>query len=495
MPPDRATPDERWSRLVECVRRDSTVSFAEQLSRYRAIDGDRESRGAPLAAWVPEGPRPATSNAAVVLRAVGLDSFAGLHAWSVADRVAFWQLVIERLAIRFDRPPRRISGRPDRPTAPDWLSGARMNCVDSCFAAEGDRAAIVWGDERDPLPRTVTYRELRGLVDRVAGGLRAHRFAPGARIALYMPMNAACVAAYLGIILAGCQVVSIADSFPPPELARRLRIARADGIVTVRRFIRAGKTIGLYDHVLAAAAPRAIVIDDDPKAPLARPDDLGWTELLADAADAGAVHGPPSTPTTVLFSSGTTGDPKAIPWTHLTAIKAAMDGHFHQDIRPTDVVAWPTNIGWMMGPWLIFAGLINRATIALYEGSPVGEGFLRFVGDARVSVLGVVPSLVRAWRSRGEDRPVLADVELFSSTGEPSNVADYLWLMSRTAYRAPVIEYCGGTEIGGGYLTGSVLQPAVPATFTTPALGLDLVLIGDDGRIVSGRGGGEAFLV
>ena len=56
-----------------------------------------------------------------------------------------------------------------------------------------------------------------------------------------------------------------------------------------------------------------------------------------------------------------------------------MDGHFHQDIRPTDVVAWPTNIGWMMGPWLIYATLINRGCIALYEGVPTGRGFAEFV--------------------------------------------------------------------------------------------------------------------
>jgi acetyl-CoA synthetase len=86
-------------------------------------------------------------------------------------------------------------------------------------------------------------------------------------------------------------------------------------------------------------------------------------------------------------------------------------------------------------------------------------------------------------------------VRTFSSTGEPSNRRDSLWLMSRTGYRAPVIEYCGGTEIGGGYLTGTVVQPASPATFSTPALGLDLAVLDDSGGPVPENAEGEVFLV
>jgi acetyl-CoA synthetase len=160
------------------------------------------------------------------------------------------------------------------------------------------------------------------------------------------------------------------------------------------------------------------------------------------------------------------------------------------------VVCWPTNIGWMMGPWLIYATLVNRGCIALYEGLPSGPDFARFVERAGVTMLGVVPSLVRAWRET--DACAETDwsrIGIFSSTGEPSNRHDYFWLTSRTGHRAPVIEYCGGTEIGGGYVTGTVVQPASPATFTTPALGLDLVILDDAGRRVAAGEEGEVFLV
>jgi acetyl-CoA synthetase len=140
--------------------------------------------------------------------------------------------------------------------------------------------------------------------------------------------------------------------------------------------------------------------------------------------------GDPYHVTNVLFSSGTTGTPKAIPWTQLTPLKAAMDAHLHQDVHPEDVVCWPTNIGWMMGPWLVYASFLNRATMALYEEVPTGSGFTDFVRAAGVTVLGVVPSLVKSWRaSESPEAGAWPQVRLFSSTGEASGAEDYLWLM------------------------------------------------------------------
>ena len=93
------------------------------------------------------------------------------------------------------------------------------------------------------------------------------------------------------------------------------------------------------------------------------------------------------------------GQPKAIPWTHTTPIRSAANAFFHQDVREGDTVAWPTNLGWMMGPWLVFAALLNGATIALFQGSPLGRDFGVFIQSAGVSMLGLVPSIAKAWRA------------------------------------------------------------------------------------------------
>ncbi|MDH3308317.1 MAG: AMP-binding protein, partial [Acidimicrobiia bacterium] len=308
---------------------------------------------------------------------------------------------------------------------------------------------------------------------------------------IVMPMSIEAVSAYLATIWLGGAVVSIADSFAPHEIATRLRIGDADLVVTQDVIRRSDKVLPMYERVVASGAPAIVSVDTGAGVPL-RPQDLTWQTLMNAPPSVEPVICSAGDHINILFSSGTTGDPKAVPWTQATPLKAAMDGHFHQDIHPSDVVAWPTNLGWMMGPWLIFASMINGASMALYDDIPTGRGFAEFIGDARVTILGVVPSLVSAWRANGATDGVdWSAIRLYSSTGEASDPADMGWLMD-VAGGKPVIEYCGGTEIGGGYITGTVLQDAVPGTFTTPSLGLDIRLLDDKG---SPAPVGEVFLV
>ncbi len=306
-------------------------------------------------------------------------------------------------------------------------------------------------------------------------------------------MTTEAIAIYLGIIRAGHTVVSIADSFSAEQVAARLRISNASMVFTVDQVQRGAKDLEVYQRVIDADGPATVVLDQRETGTL-RPGDQAWDDFLAPT-NARAVADElrdPAYPINVLFSSGTTGDPKAIVWDQTTAIKAAIDGYYHQDIQTGDVTAWPTNLGWMMGPWLIFATLLNRGTIALYRGAPTEVGFGRFVQASQVNMLGVVPSLVKAWRDSG----VLDDVDwscikLFSSTGECSNPEDMRWLSERAGGR-PVIEYCGGTEIGGGYITSTLVQPNIASTFSTPALGSELLLLDEQGQLCDD---GEVFLV
>jgi acetyl-CoA synthetase len=485
----------QWLEMVARVQREPETPFDEQWQLFSRLAAERPSELGPMPAWWPSPDRIAESNIDRLMTEVGARSYGELHRWSVTHRAEFWRGMIQRLGIAFTRPPGTILDDAGGTEQPRWLPGARLNIVDSCFKASACTIAVAIGREGSDAIETVTYGELEALANRVSNGLVAHGLAPGCGIALYMPMTLECVAAYLGVIRAGSFVVSIADSFATHELGRRLAIGGAQAIVTVAEVERAGKRIPLYDKVVEAGGPPAIVIPSGARRNL-RAGDRWWADLLGDDTTTQAAAADPTTMTNVLFSSGTTGDPKAIPWDHLTPVKAAADGHLHHDIGPGSVVAWPTNIGWMMGPWLIYASLINRACMALYDGAPNGPGFTRFVERAGVSMLGVVPSLVAAWRASGAcDGADWRRIELFSSTGEPSNRADSLWLMSRAGYRAPVVEYCGGTEIGGGYITGTVVQPASPATFTTPTLGLDLVILDERGRPARDGADGEVFLV
>jgi acetyl-CoA synthetase len=492
--------NDRWERWVREMRSGPAVDFGEHWATFRRIYARRRPEDPPPQVWRPHRKQIQESNLGRLMTELGFRDYRKFHRWSVENRDEFWSRVIDRLRILFARKPETALVPGGDVEDPRWLAGARLSCVDSCFKPDSGRRAVIVGGEGASRLNATTYGELEALVNRVANGLREKGFKPGDGIALYMPMTVDCVAAYLGVIRAGGRVVSIADSFSSAELARRCRLGEAETVVTTERYARAGRTIELYAKVKEAAVPRAIVIRSaDGEAAGGtdlRSGDLRWSDLLSERTTFDSMADEPEAVTNVLFSSGTTAEPKAIPWTHLTSLKCAMDGHLHHDIRPGDVVAWPTNIGWMMGPWLIYATLINEATIALYEGAPIGAGFARFVKESGVTMLGVIPSLVRAWRSSDavSDRE-WEGIRVFSSTGEPSNREDYLWLMSRAGYLAPIIEYLGGTEIGGGHITGTVVQPASPATFTTAALGTDFVILGEDGGPVPEGGAGELYLI
>jgi acetyl-CoA synthetase len=479
--------------------------------------------------WTPTPEAIARANVTAAARQVGVADYPALHRWSVEHRDRYWQLVLDRLGIVMKQAPRAIADRLNVPS-PTWFPGARMNIVDSCFQApptalnsatspgtpgegwgggftwcapganphpspppeyrergrDSDRVAIIQSDGHGNLSR-ITVDALRQLTARVANALVADGLVPGQSVGVVMPMTAQSVAIYLGVIAAGGAVVSIADSFAAGEIAARLKLAGASRVFTQDFVDWGGKRLPLYEKVKSAGAGQIIVLKtgDNPCA------NGSLADFLSDDDTLRTVDRAPQDAINILFSSGTTAEPKAIPWDHTTPLKCAADGHFHQDIHAGDVVCWPTSLGWMMGPWLIFASLLNRASMALFAQSPVDKSFGQFVQDAQVTMLGSVPSLVRAWRSDGRMEGFnWSAIRSLSSSGECSNPDDVRYLM-HLAGSKPMIEYCGGTEIGGGYITSTVVQPIAPSTFTTPALGLDIQLRDDEGRIAQR---GEVFI-
>jgi len=482
---------ECWQYLIQNILKPSHPFALHQLL-YETVyrDWDTNQKGPPPA-WFPSKQQIQATNIAAFIKQLKLDSYPEFHTWSAQHRAEFWEMAIARLGIRLHEPYTQIVDLSGGVEFAQWLVGARLNIAESCFLAPLDHPAIIFQQQQESSLKSWSYGELLALTNRVANGLVDAGFAPFDAIAIVMPMTAEAVAIYLGIVKAGCTVVSIPDSFAACEIAARLRLSQAKAVFTQDCIWRGGKQLPVYAKVIDANAPKTIVLSSSGCVKL-RLGDLTWEQFLSANDKFAAVFTHPDAYTNILFSSGTTAQPKAIPWTQTTPIKCACDGHLHHDIHPQDVVAWPTNLGWMMGPWLIYATLINKGTIALYYGTPTEQGFGKFVQDARVNILGVVPSLVKTWKTTGCMQGLdWSAIKAFSSTGECSHSQDMLFLMSLAGYK-PVVEYCGGTEIGGAYITGTLVQPAIPSTFTTPAVGLDVVIV-DEAKKVADKG--EAFIV
>ncbi len=441
--------------------------------------------------WTPTEDFIATTNLYKTMSRLGFEKYEDFYQWSIDERPAFWEETLKALNIKTSKPYSHALNDTD-PKNPLWLDGAKMNIIDSCFQAPENQPAILYGKEGNEEIKILTYGEMQNLVNRISNSLLAQGLSKGDIIGIDMPMNIEAVAIYMGAIQAGLQVVTVADSFSPSEIKVRFDIANPKIVFTVDVLKRGGKKLPMYEKLLDAGVEKMVVLSDDPDNLRLRKKDMDWNDFLVSDLDFESVQSAPMDTTTILFSSGTTGAPKAIPWNHTTAIKSAADAFYHHDIRPEDTVAWPTNLGWMMGPWLIYATFINKGTMALFEGSPISPDFGKFIQNAKVNMLGVVPSMVRAW----EENKMMENfdwsaIKCFSSTGESSNPYDMDYLMNLGGNK-PVIEYCGGTEIGGGYVTSTLIQTNIPSTFSTPALGSEFVILDENGNLSNK---GEVFLV
>jgi len=429
--------------------------------------------------WRPEADTEKSTALHRCMQELNCPSLQAFRALSVHGQETFWQHLLQKMKIQFQAYPEKICDLSEGTEHPRWLPKARFNITDSCFTADPDSTAIIQKNENG-MSEKFSYADLEQKVSQIAASLTHAGCLPGDAIGILMPMHFIAVASFLAVIRLGCKALTIAESFSPDEIHKRLSIGNAKIILTQDSFLRDGKEIPLYAKVIAAEGPPAVVCTQ--KSSLKRPQDILWESFLTTDHLSQSAPATADTHSVILFSSGTTGTPKAIPWTHATPLKAACDALLHHNLTKNDVISWPTSLGWMMGPWLVFAALINQATLALYTDTPLNEKFAAFIEEAGVTVLGVIPTLVSHWRkSRCLEKVNWQGIRLFTSTGECSNPIDMLYLSGRAGYK-PILEYCGGTEIGGAYLTSTLLEDNCPSVFTGPAVGSAFILMDETGK-------------
>ncbi|XP_066333172.1 probable CoA ligase CCL12 isoform X1 [Miscanthus floridulus] len=502
-----ATRDAVWAAVAAAgVLRPEHPHALHQLVYYSAYARwDRDARGPPPY-WFPSPIDCKQTNLGRLMEANGpkllgssykdpISSLSHFYRFSVENQEAYWSMVLKQLAVNFKQEPMSILSTSDRSKkGGTWLQGAVLNIAECCLLPcpslkrTDDSTAIIWRDEGlDDYPvNHMSLKELRTQVITVAHALDA-MFEKGDRIAIDMPMTCNAVIIYLAIILGGFVVVSIADSFAPQEIGSRIGVSKAKAIFTQDFIVRGGKKVPLYSRVVQGTSAKAVVIPaiGDSLGITLRNGDMSWKDFLSRAAGRSSSYSPVyqsvDALTNILFSSGTTGEPKAIPWTQLSPIRCASDTWAHLDVRPCDIGCWPTNLGWVMGPIIIYSCFLNGATLALYHGSPLGRDFCKFVQDAGVTVLGSVPSLVKSWKAgncaEGLD---WTKIRVLGTTGEASDVDDNLWLTSRASYK-PIVECCGGTELASSYIQGSLLRPQVFGAFSGASMSTGFVILDEQG--------------
>jgi len=479
------------------------------------------------------------------MKQVGVSTWDELYAYSINDVEKFTAEVLRFLDIKFDPPYEKLLDTSTGVEFPAWLSSAGLNittmCLDRWQTNEmKNQLALIWEGE-EGFVREFTYANLFDAVGQCVSILRELKLGKGDAIGIHLPMLPETVVALLAINRIGGIAVPVFSGYGIDAISSRMEAVNAKTLFTSYGFPRRGKAFDMLtvaSRAVANVQSIESVIVCDRKTGKPRPKDaICGTGLIsaafeekqrleneifqgklvkqwyADEEMSGltklfhvAETTPEKTsaedPLIILYTSGTTGKPKGIAHTHASfPIKAAQDMAFGTDVGKGTRICWYTDIGWMMGPWLIYGALINGATICIYDGAPdypTPDRMWEFCAKHKVEVLGISPTLIRALSNCGDDLPKkhdLSSLRAFASTGEPWNPAPWWWLFEKVGdSKLPIINYSGGTEIAGGILMGNPLLPIKPCSFPAPCPGMDVDILDEDGKPVEPGKVGELVI-
>jgi acetyl-CoA synthetase len=444
------------------------------------------------------------SNVARLMRTLGVTTADELRARSVADIGAFWDAVVHDLGIEFRTPYSRVVDLTRGVEYPEWFTGGTINIVDAALGrwkgATPGATAVVHETE-DGTVRRLTFAELDDQVARVRAGLRARGIGKGDAVAIYLPMTPEAVVATYAVASIGAMVVPLFSGFAPAAIASRLQDADAKAVITADGTTRRRRAVLLkpqLDEALKACPGVELVAVVDnlgETVTLAPGREVGWAELLAADPDPEVEPTSASDVLLLAYTSGTTGRPKGAVHTHAGfLVKVASEVAYGFELAPGRTFCWITDMGWIMGPLSIVGAHACGGTLLLYEGSPDVPDTSRLwdlVERHRVSMLGVSPTLVRTLRAAGTRPAVdLSSVRVLGSTGEPWDPESYEWL-ARDVFggRVPVVNFSGGTEVGGSFLCPYPVEEIRSCSLGGPALGMDVDVVDDDGRSLRGSVG------
>jgi acetyl-CoA synthetase len=468
-------------------------------------------------AWKPDPAAVDETNLAAFWRQRGLDSYEALLAWATEDVGRFWGAVIEDLGIEFYEPYIRVmdaSGGIERPRwCVDGVMNIGHNLLDKWLGTEvASRDALRYESEEGEVV-VMSYAELHEAVSTCAAGLRTLGLGKGDAIGLYMPMTPELVIAFLATVKIGGVIIPLFSGYGAQAVSSRLADGQAKALFVSDGIMRRGSAVPLKsvaDEALAQVPSVEFVFVHErcgeprlaTSVPAMANRDRSWDDLMALGEAASrelreTERTAAEDRVMIIHTSGTTGRPKGAVHTHCGfPIKAAQDMRQPMDLKPGDVMWWMTDMGWMMGPWLVFGTLLNGATMVLFDGAPDYPDVDRtwqICADHGVTHLGVSPTLIRTLRPHGMAPLATHDLSVLravGSTGSPWDPESWRWLFENVLEsRKPILNYSGGTEISGGIVCGTFVTPLKPGAFSGPVLGMDADVVDENGEPVRGAVG------
>ena len=463
-------------------------------------------------AWRPDAAASAASNLAAFMRSLGVASYEELLERADREPEWFFDGLLKHIDYRFYRPYERVlddsRGAPWR----RWCIGGTTNVVLNELdrwrgTPTWDKPALVWEGE-DGAKAEYAYRDLDAAVCRMAGALRSLGLGRGDVIALYMPNVPEAMITLLATTKIGAIAMPLFSGFGADAMLARLQLGRAKALVTVDGTLRRGKPVdakGIVDEALAQAPHvKSVIVLRRAGNPIAmKPGrDHWWHEIVPRQPDSAATEQMPTdAPFLLVFTSGTTGRPKGVVHGHAAfPAKLMLDLSLLMDFKAQDRMLWMSDMGWVVGPLIVYTTPLVGATVVLVEGAPNApdpDRMWRLVAEHGVTYLGVAPTTIRTFMAQGSEpwnRYDLSRLRVMVSSGEPWTPQAWQWLFERVGgKRVPLLNFTGGTEMMG-ILACCVLRPLKPCGFNTPVPGTGADVVDESGRAVPPDSVGELVM-
>jgi acetoacetyl-CoA synthetase len=434
-------------------------------------------------------------------RGLAFVDYESMWRWSVTDLDGFWSAVWQFYGVQASAPYERVlSGRAMPGTR--WFPGARLNVVDQVFRhASEARPALIAGNEAGAV-QEVAWRELQRQVGALAATLRGFGVAPGDRVVAILPNTPHTIVAFLACASIGAVWSVCSPDMGPVAVLDRFRQIAPKVLIAADGYRYGGKE---YDRSATLAEIRAGLpsLQHTILAPnlgdtvdAARfPGVVPWADAIRGNAPWSTVQLPSEHPLWVLYSSGTTGMPKAIVHSHAGALVELLKGiGLHRDVGPSDRFHWYTSTGWVM--WNVqFSSLLVGATAVLYDGNPGTPdlgALWRFVSKVGVTFFGAGAAFFANCIKAGIEPARIADLSrlrTIGSTGSPLPPEAYRWVYEQVKRDVWLVSIAGGTDLAGAFLTGLPTLPVYEGEMQCRALGLKVEAYDDAGRAVIGEVG------
>ena len=426
------------------------------------------------------------------------------QAWT-SDMEAFW--ADRARLLDWSRVPQQVLAADDPPFYrwfPDGELNTCHNCLDRHVAAgRGDQPALIYDSPVTETQQTFTYSELLDSTARAAGAFRTLGVERGDRVLIYMPMIPEAVIAMLACARIGAPHSVVFGGFSAESLRDRINDSESKLVVAGSCGIEPNRVVAykpMLDQALELAdhAPASCLIKqrDAVRADLTEGRDLDWDQALATAAAADCVTVSALDPLYILYTSGTTGDPKGIVRDHGGhAVALANSMAMTYGLEPGEVFWAASDVGWVVGhSYIVYAPLLHGCATVLYEGKPVGTpdagAFWRVISQHNVAVLFTAPTAFRAIRRADPDAKLLQEYDLdgfrtLFLAGERADPDTVRW--AEQVLDVPVLDHWWQTETGWsitGYFAGTEGFPVRPGSAGKPAPGYALEVLDDDGQAV-----------